>query len=127
MNTAVNVVEVPAVMVGAAAVKLVIAGAATTVTVTCLVTDVLAALVTVSVYVVVAAGETVTGVALVTAPTPLSTLPVPLLNTAVNVVEVPAVIVAAAETKLVMAGAGTTVTVACLVTEAPAVFVTVRV
>lgn len=73
------------------------------------------------------AGETVTGVPLVTAPTPLSTLPVPLVNTPVKVVEVPAVIVAAADTKLVMAGAGTTVTVACLVTDAPAVFETVRV
>ena len=46
---AVKVVEVPAVIVAAAAVKLVIAGAATTVTVTCKVTEVLAALVTVNV------------------------------------------------------------------------------
>lgn len=67
------------------------------------------------------------GVLLVTAPTPLFTLPVPLVNTPVKVVEVPAVIVAAAETKLVMVGAATTVTVTCLVTVAPAVFDTVRV
>jgi hypothetical protein len=76
---------------------------------------------------VVATGETVTGVPVATAPTPLSTVPVPLLNTPVRVVEVPAVIVAAAETKLVMAGAGTTVTMVCLVTEAPAVLDTVSV
>jgi hypothetical protein len=50
-----------------------------------------------------------------------------LVNTPVKVVEVPAVIVAAAETKLVMVGAATTVTVTCLVTVAPAVFDTVRV
>jgi hypothetical protein len=76
---------------------------------------------------VVDAGVTGAAVPLVTAPTPLLTLPVPLLNTPVRVVEVPAVIVAAAEVKLVMAGAATTVTVACLVTLAPPVFVTVRV
>jgi len=76
---------------------------------------------------VVVTGETVTAMPLVTAPTPLLTLPVPLLNTPVNVVEVPAVIVAAAEVKLVMAGAATTVTVAWLVTFAPAAFDTVRV
>ncbi len=75
----------------------------------------------------VEAGDTVTGVPLVTAPTLLSTLPVPLLNVAVKVVEVPAVMIAAAETKPVMAGAGTTVTVTCLVAVAEAVFVTVKV
>jgi hypothetical protein len=53
----------------------------------------------------------VTAVPLVTVPTLLSTLPVPLLKTAVKVVEVPAVIVEAAEVKLVIRGAGTTVTV----------------
>jgi hypothetical protein len=76
---------------------------------------------------VVDTGDTATGVLLVAANAPGSTLPVPLLNTPVKVVEVPAVIVAAAETKLVMVGAATTVTVTCLVTVAPAVFDTVRV
>ena len=74
----------------------------------------------------VEAGVTVTGVPLVTAPTPLFTLPVPLLNTAVKVVEVPAVMLAAPDTKLVIAGAATTTTVTVFVTEALAVFVTVR-
>ena len=49
LNTPVKVVDVPAVIVAAAAVKLVIVGAATTVNVTCLVTAVPAAFVTVSV------------------------------------------------------------------------------
>jgi hypothetical protein len=57
----------------------------------------------------VVAGETVTAVPLVTAPTPLLTEPVPLLNKPVNVVEPPAVIVVAVAVKLVMVGAGTTV------------------
>jgi len=61
---------------------------------------------------VVEAGEMVTGVPLATTPTLLSTLPAPLLKTPVNVVEVPAVIVAAAEMKLVITGGATTVTVA---------------
>jgi len=43
------------------------------------------------------------------------------------VVEVPAVIVAAPRVKLVIAGAGTTVTVVCEVTAVPAALVTVRV
>lgn len=46
------------------------------------------------------------------APTLLLTLPVPLLNTPVKVVEPPEVIVAVAGVKLVMVGAGTTVSVA---------------
>jgi len=76
---------------------------------------------------VVTAGVTVTAVPLVTAPTLLSMLPVPLLNTPVKVVEVPAVIVGAAAVKLVIVGAATTFTVACLVTAVPAAFVTVNV
>jgi hypothetical protein len=91
------------------------------------VAGVVAALVTVSVYVVVTVGEMVIGVPLVTAPTPWSTLPVPLPNTAVSVVVFPETIVADPGVKLVITGAGTTVTVACLVTVAPPVFVTVRV
>jgi hypothetical protein len=50
-----------------------------------------------------------------------------LLNTPVKVVEVPAVIVAAAAEKLVITGAATTVTVTCFVTEEFAVLVTVSV
>ena len=57
--------------------------------------EALAAFVTVSVYVVVVVGETVTCKLLVTGPTPLSTLPVPLAKTAVKVVDAPAVIDAA--------------------------------
>ena len=75
----------------------------------------------------VAAGDTVTAVLLVTAPMLLSTLPVPPANIAVRVVEVPAVIVAAAGEKLVIVGAATTVTVTCLVTAVPAALVTVSV
>jgi hypothetical protein len=76
---------------------------------------------------VVAAGVMFTGVLLTTAPTPLLMLPVPLENTAVSVVELPAVIVGAPGVKLVATGAGTTVTVAILVTVVEAPFVTVRV
>jgi hypothetical protein len=61
---------------------------------------------------VVVVGETVAGVPLFTAPTPLLTLPVPLLKTPVKVVEPPEVIVAAATVKLVIVGAGTTVSAA---------------
>ena len=60
---------------------------------------------------VVTVGVTFTGVPLVTAPTLLLTLPVPPVNIAVNVVDFPAVIVAAPDKKLVTAGAGNTVTV----------------
>jgi hypothetical protein len=59
----------------------------------------------------VTVGETLTGVPLVTAPTPIFTLPVPLLNTAVRVVELPVVIVASAGVKLVITGAAITVNV----------------
>jgi hypothetical protein len=52
---------------------------------------------------------------------------VPPLNTAVRVVEFPETIVGVPGVKLVIAGAGTTVTVTGLVTVAPAVFITVRV
>ena len=113
MNTAVSLVEVPAVIVAAREVKLVITGAGTTVTMAWAVTEVPAAFVTVRVYVVVAAGDTLTPVPpLLIAPTLLLTLPVPLLNTAVSFVEVPAVIEAGLGPKLVIVGAGTTVSVA---------------
>lgn len=70
-----------------------------------------------------------TGVPLVTAPTPWSTLPVPPVKTAVRVVELPVTIVASPDVKLVIAGAGTTVTVvvSVMVAGVVAVFVTVSV
>lgn len=64
---------------------------------------------------------------LVTAPTPLSMLPVPPVNAAVSVVEPPTEIIAAPCVKLVIAGAATTVTVTCFVAVVFAVFVTVKV
>ena len=51
-------------------------------------------------------GLMVTGVAVVTVPTPLLMTPVPLLKTAVRVVLVPAVRGALATAKLVITGAG---------------------
>jgi hypothetical protein len=54
-------------------------------------------------------------------------LPAPPVNTPVRVVELPAVIVAAADVKLVIKGAATTVTVTCIVTDVLAVLVTVNV
>jgi hypothetical protein len=60
----------------------------------------------------VTVGLMFTGVPVVTAPTPWSTLPVPPPNTAVRVVEFPRVMVAAAAVKLVITGAAATVTVA---------------
>lgn len=59
----------------------------------------------------VTAGETDAPVPLVTAPTALLTLPFPPVNTAVRVVEPPAVIVGAAAAKLAIAGAATTLNV----------------
>jgi len=76
---------------------------------------------------VVAVGVTVTGVPLATAPTPLLIVPVPPENTAVSIVELPAVIVFAPGVKLLIVGAGTTVTVTVADTEVPALLVTVRV
>jgi hypothetical protein len=70
--------------------------------------------------VVVAVGETDVGVLEDTAPTPLSILAVPsakiAAKTAVRSTACPAVIVPAADTKLVISGAGTTVTVTDFVT-----------
>jgi hypothetical protein len=128
-KTPVKEVELPALIVERAAWKLVIAGAGTTVTVTMAVTlaGVVAALVTVKVYVVVPAGEMVTCCPLVTVPMLLSMLPVPPVKTAVSLVEVPAVIVGASDVKLVIDGAATTVTVVCAVAVVPAAFVTVSV
>jgi hypothetical protein len=105
----------------------VIAGGTFTVTVVDAVTAVPAALVTVNVYVVVVAGETVLATPLTTVPTPLSTEPPPLLKTAVSVVEPPTGMVAAPGVKLEIAGSGTTVTVVVVVTVVPAALVTVNV
>jgi hypothetical protein len=66
--------------------------------------------------VVVAVGETDVGALEVTAPTALSILAVPSAKTAVRSTACPAVIVPAADTKLVISGAGTTVTVTDFVT-----------
>ena len=67
-----------------------------------------------------------TAVPVVTAPTLLLTEPVPT-NTPVRVVDVPAGRVVFAAAKLVIDGAGTTVTVAAAVTDAPVELVTVSV
>ena len=66
-------------------------------------------------------GLTVTAVPLVTAPTPLSTLPVPPLNTAVSWVLSPTLMLVGLATKLVTTGARppVTLTVACAVTDPP--------
>src|SRR5207245_2207712 len=64
-----------------------------------------------------------TPVPLVSTPTPLLTLPVPPLNTAVSVVGLPAVIVVAPAVRLVIAGGGTTPSVAAVVVALPTVFV----
>ena len=78
---------------------------------------------------VVAAGVTDVVVLEVTAPTALLILAVPSAKTAVRLTACPAVIVPAADTKLVIAGAGTTVTVTVTadVTAVPAALVTVNV
>ena len=55
---------------------------------------------------VVTAGLTVTAVPLLTAPTPLSMLPFPLLKTAVSWALPPATILVGLATKLVMTGDG---------------------
>ena len=76
---------------------------------------------------VVAVGETDVGALEVTAPTPLSILAVPSAKTAVRSTACHAVMVSAADTKLVVSGAGTTVTVTADVTEVPAALVAVKV
>jgi hypothetical protein len=74
----------------------------------------------------VAVGVTVTPAPLVTVPMPLSIEPLPFANVGVNLAELPEVIVAGTAVKLVMEGAGTAVTVAVAVTDAPAALVTVK-
>jgi hypothetical protein len=72
-------------------------------------------------------GLTLTAVPLVTVRLPGVITPVPLAKTAVRLALPPTVIVAGFASKLVIVGAGTTVTVAVAVTAAPLVGVTVRV
>ena len=75
----------------------------------------------------VVAGLTLAGVPLVTARLPGVITPVPLAKTAVRLELAPAVMVAGFATKLVIVGAGTTVTVTVWVTAVPLEFVTVMV
>jgi hypothetical protein len=88
-------------------VKLVIAGAAITVTVAVVVAVAPNVFVTASVYVVVVVGETVIAIPDVAAIFPGVMTPVPLLNTGVRVVEVPDVIDEAAAESEVAIGPGT--------------------
>lgn len=75
----------------------------------------------------VVAGLTFTGVPLVMDKLPGVMTPVPLVKTAVRAVFSPAVIVAGFAAKLVIAGAGYTLTVTDCVIAAPVGLVTVRV
>ena len=68
-----------------------------------------------------------TALPLCTLPISLSMAPVPLVKVAVRVVLLPISTVDAAAVKLVIDGMGTTVTVACAVTEPPTASVAVRV
>src|SRR6202044_1581660 len=95
---------VPSAMVAGLAPKLVIAGAGSTVTVAVPVTAVPVLGVTVSVYVVVDAGLTLTGVPLVTAILPGVIMPVPLVKSAVRLELDPAAIVVGLAVKLLIAG-----------------------
>ena len=72
-------------------------------------------------------GLTLTGVPLVAGRLPGVITPVPLAKTAVRLELPPTVIVAGLATKLVIAGAGTTITVTVWVTAAPLEPVTVMV
>jgi len=126
-KTAVRSELAPAAIVVGFATKLAIVGAGTTVTVTVRVIAVPTGGVTVRVYVVVVAGLTLTPVPLVTARLPGVIIPVPLAKTAVRVELPPKVIVAGFATKLLIVGAGTTVSVAIWIIAVPAELVTVRV
>lgn len=126
LNTAVRLVPFRTGKLVALAVKLAITGAATTVTVALAVIVAPRGLVTVRVYMVVAPGLTAVGLSLLTAPTPLSILPLPLLKEKDRVAVPPAVMIKGAAVKLVITGAGTTVTVVFEVAVPPAP-VTVRV
>lgn len=105
-KTAVSVVLMPRLMVGEAAAKLAMVGAGNTVMAAVAVTAVPVDGVTVRVYVVVAAGVTVTATPLLTVMLPGVMRPVPFENTAVRVALVPLVMLAALAAKLVMAAGG---------------------
>jgi hypothetical protein len=128
-NTPVRFVLAPYVIVVGLATKLVIVAAGFTVTVTIWVAGVPpAGGVTVRVYVVVAVGLTLTPAPLVTARLPGVITPVPFANTPVRLALAPALIVAGLATKLVIVGAGFTVTVTIwVIAVPPAEGVTVRV
>jgi hypothetical protein len=112
-KTAVRLALDPELIVAGLATKLVIVGAGFTVTVTIWVIAVPPAEgVTVRVYGVVVVGLTLTAVPLVAGRLPGVITPVPPAKTAVRLELPPAVIVAGAATKLVIVGAGFTVTVA---------------
>src|SRR5262249_57897586 len=105
----------PALIGGGVAVKLWIAGSGLTVTVAVFVAVWPAPSFTVSVYVVVAAGETKTEPPLAIAPTPWSMLPVPPLYAAKSDARSPAARVVGEAVKLWIAGSGLTTTVALAV------------
>jgi hypothetical protein len=105
-NTAVRVALDPVVMVPEFAVKLVIAGAAFTVTVAGAVTAVPLVGVTVSVYVVVAVGLTFTATPLVAGRLPGVITPVPFAKTPVRAALVPFVMEVGFAVKLLIEGGG---------------------
>jgi hypothetical protein len=105
-KTPVRLAEPPAVIATGVAVKLVIVGAGGfTVTFAVCTAEPPVEFVIVRIYVVVCAGETLTGVPLVTPKFPGVMTPVPLVKTAVKLVVPPAVITAGLATKLVIVGA----------------------
>ena len=106
LKTAVRLVLDPASIVAAPALKLLMVGTGSTVTVDiCEVTSP-PELVTVSVYVVVVAGVTLTATPLVAAMLPGVITPVPPLNTPVRLEFDPASMVAGLLVKLLMVGGG---------------------
>jgi len=111
VNTPVSVALVPETMLAGVAVKLVMLAGATaglTVTVAVCVTGVPPDGVTVSVYVVVAVGLTVTAVPLVAGRLPGVITPVPPVKTPVSAVLFPAVMVAGEAVKALIVATGTT-------------------
>ena len=129
LKTPVRMADPPVVIVVGLAVKLVIFdGTGFTVTVTVFETAVPAEFVTVSVYVVVADGVTLTAVPLVAVMFPGVITPVPPLKTPVRMADPSDVIVVGLAVKLVIFGeTGFTVTVTVFETAVPAEFVTVSV
>lgn len=127
-NSAVRSILSPSRIVDWLAEKLEIdGGGGSTVIVTVAATDVPAELVTLSSKVVVAVGDTVTGMPDDTSPMPLLIVAVPLLNSAVKSTLSPSTIVVFVAVKLLIAGGDTTVMVTEAVTVTIAAFVTVNV